>query len=68
MADRLAEDLIRIAQQYPVVQSSETPYGTKYVIDGELLSPSGVRAWVRTVWIIESESEEPRLVTAFPIK
>ena len=43
---------------------TETPYGTKYVIDGELESPNGVAIYLRTVWIIETGDNIPRLVTA----
>ncbi len=68
MAEQLAADLRSIAQQYPVVERTETPFGVKYVVDGELVSPLGRQAWVRTVWIVETGSKEPRLVTAFPIR
>lgn len=41
-------------------------FGRKYVVDGELVAPFGIRAPVRTVWIREPGSAAPRLVTAYP--
>jgi hypothetical protein len=61
-----AEDLKQLAQLSTQVEDIETPYGIKYVVDGELLTPSGRMPMVRTVWILESGEETPRLVTAYP--
>ncbi len=44
----------------------DSPYGTKYEVEGELETPSGRTVTVRTVWIIESGERNPRFVTAFP--
>jgi len=44
----------------------QSEFGRKYVVDGELVTPSGIRAPVRTVWIRELESPARRLVTAYP--
>lgn len=41
-------------------------FGRKYVVDGDLVTPLGIRAPVRTVWIREPGSSAPRLVTAYP--
>jgi hypothetical protein len=41
-------------------------YGTKYVVDGTIEGPAGHAGTVRTVWIVESEGDAPRLVTAYP--
>jgi hypothetical protein len=43
-----------------------TPFGTKYRIDGELITPSGIKARIRTIWILETGEELPCFVTAYP--
>jgi len=40
--------------------------GIKYIVDGRLSTPSGKKVTVRTVWIVDKGSENPRLVTAYP--
>ncbi len=58
--------LLEVARTAPIVQILQNPYGTKYVLDGRVLSPSGALLALRTVWIIETSDERPRFVTAFP--
>jgi len=43
-------------------------FGTKFTIQGSIISPIGRRAIVTTVWIILSNEETPRFVTAYPEK
>lgn len=66
--DALISALTELAQNHNVVMREQTPYGVKFVVDGWLTSPEGKRARVRTVWIIESGQEIPRLVTAYPLE
>ncbi len=61
------QGLIHIAQTESVAETTETIYGKKYVIDGELETPSGDMIHLRTVWIIETGDDVPRLVTAHPL-
>jgi hypothetical protein len=56
-----------IAQTETVVETTETVYGKKYVIDGQLKTPSGDMIHLRTVWIVETSDDVPRLVTAHPL-
>lgn len=65
-AHRLAHDLLDLAQNHPVVQEIPSPYGTKYIIRGKLVTPKATTIEVETVWIIEPEQHRPRLVTAYP--
>lgn len=62
----LAHALTQLAQTNPVAAKVDSPYGTRYSVDGELQTPSGRRPYVRTVWILERDSDEPRLITAHP--
>lgn len=64
----LERDLIAIAVSHTVSESVRSPHGTKYIVDGMLDSPSGARARVRTVWIVEEGKDHPRFVTAYPFR
>ena len=44
----------------------ESVHGRKYVLDGAIKSPVGKSAVVRTVWIVDTSDDVPRLVTAYP--
>lgn len=63
----MAEALRQHAQSNPIATAVDSPYGTRYSVDGELVTPSGRRPKVRTVWIRETDSDELRLITAHPI-
>lgn len=62
----LERGLLSIAKTETVKEAVTSVYGTKYMIEGPLETPSGRFAKVRTVWIIEGEDERPRFVTAYP--
>lgn len=62
----LANALLKLAHENEVGISMESSHGIKYIVDGRLSTPSGKRATVRTVWIVDKGSENPRLVTAYP--
>ena len=55
-----------IAKSDKVIQEISSRYGTKYIIDGEIATPLGITARLRTVWVVESQDERPRFVTAYP--
>jgi len=63
---QLREDLIKIAVTSAVSEEVGTPFGIKYIVDGDVASPDGTRARLRTVWIIETGEDFPRFVTAYP--
>jgi len=65
-ARNLAQGLLEIAQKVQVNSSEKSPYGKKYIMDGELETPNGDMIQVRTIWIIENDTEIPRFVTAYP--
>ncbi len=62
----LEGQLLRIAQEEEAIEAKSSPYGTKYVIDGQVEGAVGRRARVRTVWIVETNRDQPRFVTAYP--
>jgi hypothetical protein len=63
---RLKEDLLSVAASSDVTEVISTPFGTKYVVDGDLAPPAGIIVRVRTVWILETGEDFPRFVTAYP--
>jgi hypothetical protein len=65
-ADVLREVLLGIARNNDVVYCEDKPFGRHYIIDGDIVSPSGTIIRIRTAWILEADSIAPRFVTAFP--
>lgn len=63
----LAESLRKHGMTNPVIKTVESEYGVRYCVDGPIGTPGGVRPNIRTVWIVEEGSLEPRLITAYPI-
>lgn len=66
-AGLLESGLLAIAHTEQVLDVINTPYGIKYILDGRLLSPTGSIIRVRTVWLVELDSRQPRFVTAHPL-
>lgn len=57
-----------LAERVPVARSVDSPHGAKYIVDGEINTPRGQMVSVRTVWIIDRGHDNPRLVTAYPLR
>lgn len=47
---------------------TESAYGVRYSVDGVLKTPDRRNPRVRTIWVIASGDDEPRLVTAHPLR
>jgi hypothetical protein len=62
----LEDSLIDIAGANEVTSQIQTDFGTKYIIEGNLLTPAGPSVRLCTVWIVEHSDPRPRLVTAYP--
>ncbi len=63
---QLQRDLLSIANNGNITETVTSAYGTKYIIEGLLKSPSGNTLMMRTVWITEVGDLRPRFVTAYP--
>ena len=65
----LAEALKAQASTNPVVSTVDSAYGRRYSVDGDIATPDGrqPRPRVRTVWILQTGDEAPRLITAHPV-
>ncbi|WP_447970867.1 DUF6883 domain-containing protein [Nitrospira sp. M1] len=64
----LAQALQQHAKDNEVFHTAETPFGTRYVLEGPLLSPNSRELQIRAVWFIDTGSVTPRFVTAYPLK
>lgn len=63
---RLATELIELAQNGEAELGAATRFGQKYVVRGRIKSPSGRTVFVESAWIILNSDDVPRLVTAYP--
>lgn len=48
------------------IQTSD--YGTRYMVNGIIKTPDGRNPRIRTVWIVDNVNDEPRLLTAHPLR
>lgn len=66
--EELAIALKQHAMDNDVVLEEMTGFGTRYVIDGPLKAPDGTWLNVRSAWFIDDEGDQPRFITAHPLK
>jgi len=45
-----------------------TRYGTLYQVDGEIISPSGKPAYLRSIWLVRPGGDTPQFITAYPLR
>lgn len=64
--DVFAGALRSLAVTGEITKSLDSPHGMKYILDGEIETPAGRQATLRTIWILDTGSHAPRLVTAYP--
>lgn len=64
--ETLAQALLEHASQHEVVRVEDSPFGTRYIVDGELSAPDKRKPGVRVIWFIATGDDVPHLVTAYP--
>jgi hypothetical protein len=64
---RLAEALVAHVRDNDVVESEQTPHGTRHVVDGPMTAPDGTRLNIRSAWYINPGGGAPRFVSAHPL-
>lgn len=62
----LRDAILAHAEANEVTHSDRSAFGTRYEIDGPLLTPGGRAPIVRVVWFVEQQEDVPRLVTLVP--
>ena len=65
-AQVLKKDIMQIIRSNDFVEKVESPYGTKYIVEGNIKGFLGKTALIVTVWIIEKGIDIPRFITAYP--
>jgi len=55
---------IILSEEVTKIETSR--YGRKYVVEGSIISPSGQKVRLVTVWIILNKEVTPRFITAYP--
>ncbi len=65
------EELVRVlrhhAATHNVKQIEDSPFGTRYIIEGIIQTPDGRTPVIRSIWFVEAGEEIPRFVTAYPV-
>ena len=64
----LAQALKHNAAHNEITRTEKTYFGMRYVIEGTLLTPDGRNPEIRTIWFIETGTDMPFFVTAYPLK
>jgi hypothetical protein len=66
--EELSKALWRHAADNEITKIEDSPFGRRYIIEGELFGPGGKMANIRSVWFIEAGEQIPRFVTAYPLQ
>ena len=64
----LANALVEHAVEHGVANVEPSPFGIRYVIEGKVVSPDLRNPLIRAVWFIETNSNIPYFVTAYPME
>jgi hypothetical protein len=67
-AERLAGDLLTIARTGRLVGVGQTRFGSRYIAEGTVRSPTGHTVRLRTIWVVPRGTTAPRFVTAYPLR
>lgn len=67
-SDVFVKSLIQHGARRKLIDTVSTRYGRKYTVSCVLETPNGKNPCVNTVWIVEPNAREPRLITAYPAR
>lgn len=62
------DSLIQHSIDREIEKTIDTKFGIKYELKCKINTPDKRNPCIVTVWIVENEQEEPKLVTAYPSK
>lgn len=65
--DTFKDAIQKHAEDHPVISELGTLFGTKYIIEGSLETPSSKKLLIRSVWMIRINEQQATLITAYPI-
>jgi hypothetical protein len=66
--ETLATALINHVADNDVTKVEDSPFGTRYVVKGILLSPDSRNPLILSAWFIETGDNIPKFVTAHPLR
>ena len=64
---RLEKSLLKITKTNDIKETREFAYGTNYVIEGTVKTPTGKIVTIATVWFAKIKESRPSFVTAYPV-
>ena len=64
----LASALRQYVADNEVFKVEKSPFGTRYVVEGPMMTPNKKEPLLRSVWFVEEEGEVPRFVTSYPLR
>ncbi len=64
----LAKALLNHVAEHGIMAEEETPFGTRYIVEGPLTALDGRRPNLRSVRFIETGSDIPRFIADYPRK
>ncbi|GET35750.1 DUF6883 domain-containing protein [Microseira wollei] len=66
--ETLKNALLRHVAFHDVTKVEDSPFGTRYVVEGSLLTPDSRNPLIRSVWFVETGEIIPKFATAYPLK
>jgi hypothetical protein len=66
--EELVSALLRHVAENEVAKMEDSPFGKRYIVEGELFGSGGRKAIIRSVWFVETGEDIPRFVTAYPLQ
>lgn len=66
-AEKLRNELLRIAREGILKQEMSIECGQKYIVEEMLTRDSRPGIPLRTIWVIDKGTSAPRFVTAYPL-
>ena len=64
----LAEALRQHGRQWGITRTTETGFGPRYEVEGEIQAADGRRPRLPSVWQFDCGQIAPRLITAYPLE
>jgi hypothetical protein len=66
--EELVSALLRHVADHEVAKIEDSPFGTRYTVEGMLTAPDGRTPVIRSIWFIETGEQIPRFVPAYPLR
>jgi hypothetical protein len=66
--EELAQALRQHAADHEIAKAEQSPFGTRYGIEGQITTPDGRTPLIRSVWFIATGETIPQFATAYPLK